>query len=70
MKPQPIHRIREAPDLDVVFPQPEEPLKEHRRPVSWLQCMREMEPQLRYYLEHYDSPEKRLAEKSPTRFTL
>ena len=44
----------------------DKPQKEWRpREVIWEQVIDETEPERRYYLEHYDTPEKRLRDKNP-----
>lgn len=51
-----------------VFP---EPMRVHL-PVnmSWAEVVRYFEPLRKYYMEHYDSPERRLADKVPEPFRL
>ncbi len=38
--------------------------------MSWEQVTEHFEPQRRYYMEHFDSPEKRLREKNPEPFRM
>lgn len=53
------------------FPIVAEPLGEHA-PVkmTWAEPMRYLEPLRKYYMEDYDSPERRLANKNPERFRM
>jgi hypothetical protein len=47
------------------------PQKEWRpEKVSWERVMEETEAVRRYYMEHHDSPEKRLREKNPKPFRM
>lgn len=55
---------------DLWFPQPEEPLKDHRDVISWSLWMDEMSDSLNSYCVKFDSPESRLEGKIPHRFTL
>jgi hypothetical protein len=63
-----------APDSDfepINLPVFDQPQKEWRpKAVSWEEVMRETEPFRRYYLEHFDSPEKRLKDKNPKPFRM
>jgi hypothetical protein len=54
-----------------VFPEFTEPMREHA-PVkmSWEQAWRYFAPVRDYYMRHYDSPERRLADKNPERFRM
>jgi hypothetical protein len=38
--------------------------------MSWKQAMRHLAPGREHYMRHFDSPEKRLADKNPARFIL
>jgi len=38
--------------------------------LSWEAVMKETESVRRYYLEHYDTPEKRLRDKNPEPFRM
>jgi hypothetical protein len=38
--------------------------------VVWERVIEETEPLRRYYIEHFDSPEKRLQSKNPTPFRM
>lgn len=38
--------------------------------ISWETVTAETEVQRRFYMEHYDSPEKRLGQKNPKPFRL
>jgi hypothetical protein len=38
--------------------------------LSWEAVMRETESVRRYYLEHYDTPERRLRDKNPEPFRI
>jgi len=40
------------------------------RVVSWEAVIEETEPLRAYYLEHFDSPEKRLRDKNPAPFRM
>jgi hypothetical protein len=42
----------------------------HPGTVDWQTVIDETEPLRRYYLEHFDSPEKRLREKNPKPFRM
>jgi hypothetical protein len=42
----------------------------HRGLVDWETVIEETEPLRRYYLEHFDSPEKRLRDKNPEPFRM
>ena len=54
------------------LPVPSDPLKAShlRQPPTWAEFMIEMEPHLRYFMLHYDSPADRLATKPGRRFQL
>jgi len=38
--------------------------------VVWEEVIEETEPLRKYYLEHFDSPEKRLRDKNPNPFRI
>jgi hypothetical protein len=38
--------------------------------MTWEQVTAETEPQRQYYMEHFDSPEKRLRNKNPAPFRM
>lgn len=38
--------------------------------ISWSEAIRQLAPFRDYYMEHFDSPEKRLAEKNPEPFVV
>ncbi len=38
--------------------------------MTWEEVMDQTEPQRRFYMEHYDSPEKRLRNKNPAPFRM
>jgi hypothetical protein len=42
----------------------------HPGAVDWQTVIEETEPLRRYYLEHFDSPEKRLRDKNPKPFRM
>jgi hypothetical protein len=49
----------------------DKPQKEWRpKTVDWGKVIDETEPLRRYYLEHYDTPEKRLRDKNPQPFRM
>ena len=51
-----------------VFEEPQIEWRSENR--SWEAVMRETESVRRYYLEHYDTPEKRLRDKNPEAFRM
>ena len=54
----------DLPDFDV-------PQKEHwPAAISWEQAMQEFDSMRRHYMEHFDSPEKRLRDKNPVTFRM
>jgi hypothetical protein len=44
--------------------------REHRGNWSWEAVMRQTQPFRDYYIQHFDSPEKRLRDKNPEPFRL
>ena len=48
----------------------EVPPMERPANLSWEAVMRETELVRRYYLDHYDTPEKRLRDKNPEPFRM
>lgn len=53
------------------FPVFDKPQVEWRpKEVNWEKVMDETEPFRRYYIKHFDSPEKRLRDKNPLRFVM
>jgi hypothetical protein len=38
--------------------------------ISWEDAMRSFAPMREHYMRHFDSPEKRLRDKNPERFSL
>ena len=47
------------------------PQREHwPRKMCWEAVMDETEPQRRFYMKHFDSPEKRLRSKNPEPFKM
>jgi hypothetical protein len=55
----------------LTFPEFPEPMAEtSNRPLDSSRAMDELEPVIRYYLEHYDSPEKRWKTKNPEPFHI
>jgi hypothetical protein len=38
--------------------------------MSWKEAMRSFSPWRDHYMQHFDSPEKRLRDKNPERFSL
>jgi hypothetical protein len=58
-----------AADFDLpVFEEPQ--IEWWPRQIAWEDAMRMMAPFRDYYMAHYDSPEKRLADKNPEPFVL
>ena len=54
-----------------VLPVFDQPQTERRNPcISWEEVICETEPVRLYYLEHFDSPERRLREKNPAPFRM
>jgi hypothetical protein len=53
------------------FPEFTEPMQEHA-PVkmTWAEAWEYFAPLRNYYMRHYDSPERRLADKNPERFRI
>ena len=53
------------------LPRFEKPQKEWRpRDVIWAKVIDETEAVRKYYLQHFDTPEKRLREKNPEPFRM
>jgi hypothetical protein len=52
------------------FPEFSEAQREHRCIWSWETVMRETRPFREHYMQHFDSPEKRLRDKNPEPFRL
>lgn len=61
-----------APSLDLpVLPIFTEPMREHSPArMSWSETARWFAPFREHYMQHFDSPERRLADKNPKRFRL
>jgi hypothetical protein len=56
---------------DLRLPTFDEPLMEPwPMNMSWEDAMRSFAPWRDYYMQHFDSPEKRLRDKNPQRFSL
>ena len=45
-------------------------VESQKRVLSWEAVMKETESVRRYYLDHYDTPEKRLRDKNPEPFHM
>ena len=46
------------------------PQMEHKVKMTWETVMRETEPLRQYYMQHFYSPEERLRNMNPKRFSL
>ena len=63
--------MKELDFVALILPDfPEPMLDTSTRPLDWSCAMEELDPVIRFYLEHYDSPEERWRSKNPEPFHI
>ncbi|MFM8365088.1 MAG: hypothetical protein ACKOAS_08040 [Verrucomicrobiota bacterium] len=63
--------MKDQDSVSLTLPDFPEPMADtSNRPLDWSRAMDELEPVIRFYLEHYDSPEERWRSKNPEPFII